>query len=153
MDKLDELKKMKELFDSGMISKEELNILKVDLLSSDEIPNKNLNLSSKNSDIQKPNGVLKITYKQMFFLFYPNYSLKIDGVNLPHINIGKNYAVEIPIKKNNYDFKIEYSLFGIFKSKTDIHINNLDLYKNYIVEITYDRYAGSFSDKYTIYEF
>lgn len=153
MDKFDEIKKLKELLDSKVITVDEFNTLKNELLNPNHISIKETNSENENLELKKSNGALKIIYKKMFFLYSPNYKIKIDDVSLPDINLGKNYEAKIPIAKNNYHLKIEYSLLGIFSSKTDIFIDNLDLYKNYIVEVNYDRIAGGFSSEYTINEF
>jgi hypothetical protein len=151
MDKIEELTKLKELLDNGIISHEEFDSLKNEILNSkqdklaDIIPIDSIKTENNN----KPqSGVLTINYKGKWFLLDAKTTLKINGEVHSKHSTKKGFSVEIPIESES--IKLGLAIGGM--KTTTYDLKELKKGCDYNLELIYDDVWGKYSNKFNMSE-
>jgi hypothetical protein len=151
MDKLENLKKLKQLFDDGILSEKEFSEMKNEILTKNDneiIPFKNLYENIRKEVKQIKKGILTISFGGQWFLFDSKTKLFIDG-DLHSTHSTKNgFSVEIPIESNNITLKLQIMEL----ESTIFEIEDLDIQKNYSMIVEYSRMWGKYSSKFNFSE-
>ena len=145
MDKISKLKELKELLDNNIISNQEYNYLKEEILEvKTNLIEKEIELIQNNEN----NGVLTLVYEGMWFLVDVKTKIYKNGVLITTESTKKGFNLKIPIDSTNME--LELSLLGI--KSTKFKIEEIDLRKNYTMTCFYDRTWGKYSEKFQISE-
>lgn len=146
MDKLENLKKLKQLFDNGVLSEKEFFELKNEILSKvdGEIKSsRHLNFEQNIESKQIKNGFLTVSFDGQSFTFDAETKLFInDELHSKHSTIN-GFSVEIPILSDKMEIKVV-----LMSIKTTIYeLEELDKSKDYFFGLIYDNVWGRYSDK------
>jgi hypothetical protein len=151
MDKLENLKKLKQLFDDGILSEIEFFEMKNEILTKNDNETKssenlfeNVRLESK----QIKKGVLTISFGGQWFLFDASTKLFINDAFHSTHSIKKGFSVEIPIESDKLIIKVV-----LMSIKTTIYeLEELDKTKDYSFGLIYDNAWGKYSNKFNLEE-
>ena len=151
MDKLENLKKLKKLFDDGVLSEKEYSEMKNEILSKSDNetkPLQNLNVEQKKESQQNKNGVLTVSFGGQWFLFDAKTKLFVnDELHSTH-SIKNGFSVKIPIVSDKMVIKVV-----LMSIKTTIYeLEELDKSKDYSFGLIYDTVWGKYSDKFNLTE-
>jgi hypothetical protein len=151
MDKLENLKKLKALFDDGIISEIEYSEMKSEILSKSDnqiSSSQNFNITAKTEAPNKKNGVLTVTYPGKYFLFDANTKLYVNGELHSTHSTKKGFNVKLPIHSESITLK--FVLSGMIS--TTYEIEELDKVKDYFMELIIDETWGNYSSKFNFSE-
>jgi hypothetical protein len=151
MDKLENLKKLKQLLDDGALSGEEYSKMKNEILSNvDEEIKPSLDADIKeNKKVKKTKtGILTVSFKGQWFLFDAKTQLFINNVLHSTHSTKNGFRVEIPIASEEISIKVV--LMSI--KSTEYKLEELDKSKDYSFGLIYDSAWGKYSNKFNIVE-
>ena len=146
MDKLDALKNLKQLFDDGALSEKEFVELKKSVLNNtvnhSTIEPGIKEIQKKENANIKP-GTLRINFKGAPALW--SFATKLYINNLYHSTLStkKGFTISIPIPSKRLTIKL---IWGELKT-TSYELEELEIGKNYYVELLWDRSIGSYSNE------
>ncbi|MDR7210921.1 hypothetical protein [Flavobacterium piscis] len=148
MDKLENLKKLKQLLDDGALSEKEFVEMKIQILSktnNEKESIQNLNVTKKGTE---QNGILTISFSGQWFLFDAKTKLFVnDDLHSTH-STKQGFNVRIPIITDKISIKV---VLASIKS-TLYELQELDKSKNYTLGLIYDTAWGKYSNKFNITE-
>ncbi|GEC72233.1 hypothetical protein SAMN05443543_103373 [Flavobacterium flevense] len=148
MDKLENLKKLKQLLDDGALSEKECVEMKIQILSktnNEKESIQNLNVTKKGTE---QNGILTISFSGQWFLFDAKTKLFVnDDLHCTH-STKQGFNVRIPIITDKISIKV---VLASIKS-TLYELQELDKSKNYTLGLIYDTAWGKYSNKFNITE-
>lgn len=148
MDKLENLKKLKQLLDDGALSEKEFVEMKIQTLSktnNEKESIQNLNVTKKGTE---QNGILTISFSGQWFLFDAKTKLFVnDDLHSTH-STKQGFNVRIPIITDKISIKV---VLASIKS-TLYELQELDKSKNYTLGLIYDTAWGKYSNKFNITE-
>jgi hypothetical protein len=148
MDKLENLKKLKQLLDDGALSEKEFVEMKIQILSktnNEEESIQNLNVTKKGTE---QNGILTISFSGQWFLFDAKTKLFVnDDLHSTH-STKQGFNVRIPIMTDKISIKV---VLASIKS-TVYELQELDKSKDYTLGLIYDTAWGKYSNKFNITE-
>ena len=151
MDKLENLKKLKKLFDDGLLTEIEYSQMKNEILtkSDNEIKQpQNIKEEQKKEIHQNKNGVLTVSFGGQWSLFDAKTKLFInDELHSTH-SIKNGFSVKIPIESDKMIIKVV--LMSV--KTTTYELEELDKSKDYSFGLIYDRVWGNYSDKFNLIE-
>lgn len=151
MNKIENLKKIKKLFDDGILSEKEFSEMKNEILTKNNSTIKsseNMYESVRKEVLQIKSGVLTISFGGHWFLFDLKTKLFIDG-GLHSTHSTKNgFTVKIPIESDNITLKLQIMEL----ESTIFEIEDLDIQKNYSMIVKYSRMWGKYSSKFNFSE-
>lgn len=145
MDKIQELKKLKDLLDNNIVNEQEFEKMKKEILSdsiSKSTPDKTI------INTQQKKGELTISFPGQWFLFDAKIKLFVNKELHSTHSIKKGFSVQIPITSSDLNLKV---ILGGMKS-TVYEINELKTNENYELELVYDDTWGKFSKKFNFTE-
>jgi hypothetical protein len=151
MDKLENLKKLKILFDDGILSENEYSEMKNEILSKSNnqiSASKKLSIESIITSPQSKNGVLTVSYPGRYFLFDAKTKLYVNNELHSTHSTKKGFSVKIPIDFESVTLKVAI----LDSQSTSYEIEELDMVKNYSMELIYDIVWGKYSDKFNFSE-
>lgn len=145
MEKLENLTKLKSLFEGGFITEKEFSVMKNEIMK--EEGTKDYYDSSSENNVRKT-GYLNLRFPGQWFLFDSSTKLFVnDQLHSTH-STKKGFDIEIPIDNSTISLKL--ILAGI--KSTAYIIEDLDLGKNYSIEFTYDNVWGRYSKQVKLIE-
>jgi hypothetical protein len=150
MDKLENLKKLKQLFDDGVISEKEYSEMKNEILSGNGNnikPKETLYAQSKlNSQIKK--GKFTLSFKGNWSLFDAKTKILINN-ELRYTEFTKRgFEVSFPIE--NSQMKLELIVGGV--NSTIFDIKKIEVHKNYIMVLNFNKTWGKYNNNFKIIE-
>jgi hypothetical protein len=153
MDKIQELTKLKGLLDNGIIDQKEFEKMKADILNQgvntpSESASSNTNIASEKVSNTIEKGMLKISFGGQWFLFDAKTKLFIDDKLHSTHSTKQGFSVDIPIEKSKLNIKVT---LGGMKSTT-YELDELELNKQYELDLIYDNIWGKYSKKFNFSE-
>jgi hypothetical protein len=153
MDKIEELKKLKQLLDDGVISENEFQSLKNEILNNDaetsrvlqDVEKLKLDEVTKN---EASYGTLTVRYNGRWFLFDPKTIIKVNGIIHSKHLTKKGFSVNIPIKSQSINLEVTVNNTVL----TVYNLNDLKEELNYNLELKFDMQSGGYSNKYKLTE-
>lgn len=151
MDKLENLKKLKQLFDDGILSEKEFFEMKNEILSRNDIETKsseNLYENVRKEVKQVNNGFLTVIFAGQWFLFDAKTRIFVNS-ELHSTHSTKNgFSSKIPIESDCISLRLEINEL----ESTTFEIDDLDIKKNYTIIVEYSRMWGKYSSKFNFSE-
>lgn len=135
MNKIEELNKLKDLLDKELITREEFNEMKKEIISDET----ETIIEKSNSD----KGYITVSFAGKWFLFDAKVKILVDDKLHSKHSIKKGFSQNIPLVSSKMKLKI---VLGGMKSTT-FKLDELDLNKSYDLELEYDNTWGKFSDE------
>lgn len=153
MDKIQELTKLKGLLDNGIIDQKEYEKMKADILNQGAntpsgTVSSNTNLAAEKVPNPIKKGSLKISFGGQWFLFDAKTKLFIDDKLHSSHSTKQGFSIDVPIEKSKLNIKV---MLGGMKSTT-YQIDELELNKQYELELIYDNTWGKYSKKFNFSE-
>lgn len=150
MDKLENLKKLKQLFDNGVLSEKEYSDLKNDVLSKNDNsvkPEERFNEKpQKNCKIKNGNFIL--SFKGNWSLFDAKTKIFINNELCFTESTKNGFEVSFPIE--SAQIKLKMVVGGV--NSTIFDIKEIELHKNYKMELSFDRTCGKYNNNFKIIE-
>lgn len=149
MDKLENLKKLKQLLDDGVLSEKEYSQMKNEILSkTDNDVKSSLDTPAKEKKKDKKNksGILTVGFKGQWFLFDAKTQLFVNDVLHSTHSTKQGFSVQIPISSEKISIKVV--LMSI--KSTVYELEELDQSKDYSLGLIYDSAWGKYSNKFNI---
>ena len=151
MDKIENLKKLKLLFDDGILTEKEFSEMKYEILTkidNEIIPSGNVYKNHYKESPKIKSGVLTISFAGQWFLFDAKTKLFInDELHSTH-SIKNGFSVDIPILSDKLTIKVV-----LMSIKTTVYeLEELDKTKDYSFGLIYDMAWGKYSNKFNLYE-
>ena len=148
MDKLENLKKLKQLLDDGVLSEKEYSEMKNEILSkTDDDVKSSLNTPVKENKKNKTK-ILTVGFKGQWFLFDAKTQLFVNNVLHSTHSTKQGFSVQIPITSEKISIKVV--LMSIKSTVYDLE--ELDKSKDYSLGLIYDTAWGKYSNKFNIVE-
>ena len=148
MDKLENLKKLKQLLDDGVLSEKEYSEMKNEILSKTDDDVK-LSLDTPITENKKnKTGTLTVGFKGQWFLFDAKTQLFVNNVLHSTHSTKQGFSVQIPISSESISIKVV--LMSI--KSTVYELEELDKSKDYSLGLIYDSAWGKYSNKFNIVE-
>jgi hypothetical protein len=148
MDKLENLKKLKQLLDDGVLSEKEYSEMKNEILSkTDDDVKSSLDTPVKENKKNKT-GILTVGFKGQWFLFDAKTQLFVNNVLHSTHSTKQGFSVQIPITSEKISIKVV--LMSIKSTVYDLE--ELDKSKDYSLGLIYDTAWGKYSNKFNIVE-
>ncbi len=142
--KIENLKKLKQLLDDKAISEKEYAQLKNEIL-----PKHKEEISSlTNSNNKNNKGLITLKFKGQWFLFDAKTKLFVNGQLHSIHSTKKGFTAAIPVDSEKITLKVV--LAGI--KSTEFKMEELVLGKNYLMELKYDTAWGRYSTTYKFSE-
>jgi len=151
MDKLENLKKLKQLFDNGVLSEKEYSEMKNEILSKkdSEIKPSQVTPIPENKEVPKTKvGMLTVNFSGKWALFDAKTQLLVNNELHSTHSTKQGFSVKIPIISDKMSIKVV--LMGI--KSTVYEVEELDKSKDYSLGLFYDSAWGKYSNKYKIIE-
>lgn len=146
MEKLDELRKLKSLFDEGVLTEDEFLSMKNEILSQ-QTKNEIHDLIKEETTVNKK-GILNICFGGQWFLFDCTTKLFInDELHSSH-STKEGFDVDIPINSDTMTVKLV--LAGM--RSTTYEIEELNSSKHYTMELIYSSTWGRYSNEFKLTE-
>jgi|LakMenEpi05May12_1017382.scaffolds.fasta_scaffold05026_1 hypothetical protein len=151
MDKLENLKQLKQLFDDGILSEKEFSEMKNEILTKNDneiITSKNLYENIRKEVKQVNNGFLTVSFAGQWFLFDAKTRVFVNS-DLHSTHSTKNgFSLKIPIESDCISLRLEINEL----ESTTFEIEDLDIKKNYTMLVEYSRIWGKYSSKFNFSE-
>ncbi|WP_395051160.1 SHOCT domain-containing protein [Flavobacterium sp.] len=150
MDKLDNLKKLKALFDDGIISEKEYSEMKNEILSksSTETQSPQNSFDEPKNMVQTKKGKFTLGFKGSWSLFDAKTKIFINNELLFTESTKNGFEVSFPIQ--NSEIKVKLLVGGI--NSTVYNIEEIELHKNYKLTLNFDKTSGKYSNQFNIVE-
>jgi len=151
MDKLENLKKLKQLFDNGVLSEKEYSEMKNEILSKTDGEAKPAQGTpiAENKEVPKPKiGMLTVSFSGQWFLFDAKTQLFVNNELHSTHSTKQGFSVKIPITSDKMSIKVV--LMSI--KSTIYELEELDKSKDYSLGLIYDSTWGKYSNKFNIVE-
>lgn len=143
MNFIEDLQKLKKLFDEGALTEKEFTDMKNEMLI-------NRTKNSPIDDVDKignsKTGILSIRFEGQWFLFDVKTKLFVNHEFHSSHSTKNGFNVDIPISSNKIFLKV---VLAGFRSTT-YEIEDLDPSKNYIMELTYSDFLGKYSNNFNL---
>jgi hypothetical protein len=149
MDKLENLKKLKQLLDDGVLIENEFSEMKNEILSktvSDTKAQERLNYKENKIAQQTKNGILTISFSGQWFLFDAKTQLFVNNELHSTHSTKKGFSVRIPITSDKMSIKVV--LMSI--KSTVYELEELNKSRDYSLGLIYDTTWGKYSNKFNI---
>jgi hypothetical protein len=138
MDNVENLRKLKSLFDDGILSEKEFSEMKLKLLNNETFK----------KDNEFSSGILSISFAGHWFIVDASTELFInDELHSTH-STKSGFSVSIPIQSDKIILKL---VLGGMRTTT-YEIEELDATKNYSMELIYSDMWGRYSNKFKFNE-
>ena len=148
MDKIAELKSLKELLDSGVITEVEFAKMKNEVLNGNQVKKK-IHIEDSQSDIIAENpGTIMVSFEGQYFLFDAKTKIFLNGNLHSTHSTKKGFAVLIAFSDDSIELKV--SLAGV--KSTIYTIDELDVKKEYFLTLEYDTTWGKYSNEFKFTE-
>lgn len=151
MDKIENLKKLKELLDNGVISSNEFSKMKSEILSDKDDGVELSQVQSTKGDSNKINestGTLTVRFDGQWFIFDVKTQLFVDNKLHSTHSTKRGFNAVIPITSDRLLIKV---VLMSMKS-TEFELEELDKSKDYTLILKYDTAWGKYSNKFQIVE-
>jgi hypothetical protein len=156
MDKIENLKKIKQLFDDGILSEKEFSEMKNEILTknNNELKSSENELKSskklkKNKDNQQnKNGVLTVNFPGVWTVIDVKTKLFVNDELHSTVSTKNGFNIKLPIKSENITLKLQITS----EESTSFEIEELDKLKNYTMIVDYSRMWGKYSSKFKFSE-
>ncbi len=150
MDKLENLKKLKQLFDDGVLSEKEYSEMKNEILNIQNVTNEKTHkeIDTRENERNSIKGNINLIFKGVFMLMDAKIKIHVDNELIATESLKKGFNISIPVKKDTHTFKIIQSL--LISTKTEFTISELQEGDNCTVLLEYDRTTGTFSNNIKI---
>ena len=147
MDKIEELKKLKQLLEDSVINEEEFKSLKTEILNTDtgKIVQEEKKLKVYE---EEKYGTFTVSYKGRWFLIDAKTTLNINGVMHSKHSTKKGFSVNIPIESDSITINVKVG--GV--SSTTYDLKELKKGCNYNLELIFDDTWGKYSNKFKLSE-
>ncbi|RDI50479.1 SHOCT domain-containing protein [Flavobacterium glaciei] len=148
MDKLENLKKLKQLLDDGVLSEKEYSEMKNEILSKTDDDVKSSLETPITENKKNKTGTLTVGFKGQWFLFDAKTQLFVNNVLHSTHSTKQGFSVQIPISSESISIKVV--LMSI--KSTVYELEELDKSKDYSLGLIYDSAWGKYSNKFNIVE-
>jgi hypothetical protein len=149
MDKLENLKKLKTLFDDGIISEKEYSEMKNEIISIPDIKSlQNLNIENNNNNGHTKKGIFTLNFKGNWSVFDATTKIYIDNELLFTESTKKGFEVSFPIQSS--EIKLRLVVGGV--NSTIYNIDEIEPYKNYKLILNFDKMVGKYNNQFNIVE-
>lgn len=148
MDKLENLKKLKQLLDDGVLSEKEYSEMKNEILSKTDDDVKSSLETPITENKKNKTGTLTVGFKGQWFLFDAKTQLFVNNVLHSTHSTKQGFSVQIPITSEKISIKVV--LMSIKSTVYDLE--ELDKSKDYSLGLIYDTAWGKYSNKFNIVE-
>lgn len=151
MDKIENLKKLKQLFDDGVLSEKEFSEMKNEILSKTNAevkPSQGIPFAENKEVPKSKTGMLTVSFGGQWFLFDAKTQLFINNeLNSIH-STKQGFSVKIPIISEKMTIKVV-----LMSMKSTVYeLEELDKSKDYSLGLIYDSTWGKYSNKFKITE-
>lgn len=144
MDKLSQLEKIGRLRQDGIISEEEFQKLKSDILNDGSTSQSTSNVNAEEGAFKT---YLTIRFDGVWLIFDAKTDIYINDEFHSSQSTKKGFEVEIPLEQSSINLKLILMKIRI----TEIELDNLDLSKNHELVLSYSNSSGKFESEYELY--
>ncbi|MFT6443640.1 MAG: hypothetical protein ACJASM_003202 [Salibacteraceae bacterium] len=152
MDKIEELKKLKQLLDDGILNESEYGAMKKAILGG--TPQKESlatnHMSSAAADkVEIHEGVLTVKWGGQFALIDMKVQLYVNEDHHSTQSFRKGFSVEIPIITDKLKVRVENKVITGTNSIT-YEIEEIEQGKDYLLELSYDDLGSRFHKEFNL---